>query len=599
MKRINIILAVFILSATFNKITAQTVQPYNEQINVVAPYEPSVSDANKINVNPDYVDIQLEKEKINYNTSSVFGNLPKRKAIGLDPLEPSKESALAKKHIFYGKFGFGTNLEPLADIYVNSPDSKKVGGGFHIKHHSAWRQMQDVYDNSFSNTDFDVYGKVKIKNSELQAKAFYAHNMFNYFGVSKADFDLAQNIYNIEDGLTKQKLHTYGGEISLANIKATKTYYSVLLNYTGFQFGENYVSNMISLPVNFSYYSKLFKKSKKEEFNLKFAANFDFSTHDVVEALEYQEKASRYIFSLEPTYSLQIGVFAFKLGLNTNFYNDVKMADSSFKANIHPVVEIKTTIIPEAFSFRVGITGESYMNSVKSLYNNSKYIRLPHHNVVDFMGVTNIKHNIYGFFDTRFGKSINFSTGVEIMRYAGMPCFSSGFGGIRIENSIHVLPIFYQTVDYKNFDKISISADLAIDIKENLSLNLLGKYNFINVADGVSRPCNIPEYEFYALAKYVLPNKKLSFGAQAILFGGAIDKNLSASPTYPSIIGPMPTIDLPLVYDLALTANYKIKSGIDVWANLNNLLHYKNKLYIYQLYPEYPANIMLGVTFSL
>ena len=618
MKRINIILAVFILSATFNKITAQTVQPYNEQINVVAPYEPSVSDANKINVNPDYVDIQLEKEKINYNTSSVFGNLPKRKAIGLDPLEPSKESALAKKHIFYGKFGFGTNLEPLADIYVNSPDSKKVGGGFHIKHHSAWRQMQDVYDNSFSDTDFDIYGKVKIKNSELMLKAFYANNMFNYYGVDDSVYNALLNQGPIDEEWTKQTLHTYGAEISLANVKASNTYYSVMLNYTGIQGNDifhhqrywlhhndsklynKFNSNAISIPVNFSYYSKFFKKSKKEELNVRFSANFDFSTL-YFPAFDSKRNFNDYLFSLEPTYALGIGVFTLKLGLNTNFFDDNPIGGDKFKATIHPVAEIKATIVPEAFSIKVGINGESYRNNIKSFYSLCKYIAPPH-TLLDYntdayiQRVTNVKHNIYGFVDTRFGKNINFSAGVEIMRYDNMPMFRTELITLGLPN-IELYPLL---LNYVDFDKISISADFAINIKENLSLDLQGRYNIINTMDGVViLPCNIPEYEFYALAKYVLPNKKLSFGVQAMLLGGAIDKNLNALPSYPSIIGPMPTIDLPLAYDLALNANYKIKSGIDVWANLNNLLHYKNKLYIYQLYPEYPANIMLGVTFSL
>ncbi|MDR2084981.1 MAG: hypothetical protein LBP67_08325 [Bacteroidales bacterium] len=594
MKKVNIFIAVFIVMAISFNIKAQTPQ-YDEQINVVAPYEPSVSDANKININPEYVNIELEKEKINYNISSQLTNLPRHKTFGLDPLDPRRESLNVKKHIFYGKFGFGSNIEPYADVYVNSSDNKKLGGGFHVKHNSAWRQMQDVYDNSFSDTDFDIYGKIKFNNNELQARGFYSHNMFNYYGVSKSDFSDVEEMYNKEDNLTKEKLHTYGGEISLSNIKTTKTDYSVLLNYTGFQAGNEFKSHSINLPVNFNYYSKLFRKSKKEDWSIKFLANYNFSTVDFGYHLE---KFNNYIFSIEPSYSLHIGAFALKLGLNANFFNDNTTADNKFKANIHPVAEIKTTIVPEAFSLRIGIKGESYRNNMMLLYDLCKYIApatalYQNNSNADFQYITNEKYNLYGVFDTRFGKYINFSAGVQIIQYDNLPIFSASRNALdSYEGNIP----FYLTdfdVNFANLRKVSISADLTLDYWRSLFINFQGKYNIIELNDTeqIQYAYNMPAFEVYALAKYVLPNKKLSFSAQFALLGGIKDVNVMSDSKE--------LIDIPLIYDLGLTCNYKIKTGIDLWLNLNNLLHYKNKLYIYQLYPEYPANVMLGVTFSL
>ncbi|MDL2227722.1 hypothetical protein LJC25_00695 [Bacteroidales bacterium OttesenSCG-928-K03] len=601
MKKFKIYFVTLIVSViSITNIYAQTPQ-YDEQINVVAPYEPSVSDANKINVNPEYVDIKLEKETINYNMSSPSTNLTKHKTFGLDPLDPTRESELAKKHIFYGKFGFGSNVEPLADIYVNSSDNKKVGGGFHIKHNSAWRQMKNVFNNSYSNTDFDLYGKVKFNNQELQLKGFYAHNMFNYYGVTNDGYILQNVIVGKNDVTAKN--NTYGGELSLRNIKTKKSDYKISLNYLGFQFNEGFISHSITLPVNFSYYTKLFKKSKKEELNVKLMANYDISTFDI----EYfEETYNNYFVSLEPTYSFQLGAFALKLGLNVNTFSE-DHHDKKPRITLHPVAEIKTTIVPEAFAFTIGIKGESYRNDMKSLYGMCKYLEPTtnfYHDYLkvrpDLRFVTNVQYNAYGVFDARFGKFINFSAGVNYAKYNSLPVFYSKPTALTLDvfNSIPNVNCFgLTTVD---LSKISISADITYEAKEKLMINLQGKYNIIELAntDKILYPFNIPTVEVYALAKYTMSNKKLSFSAQAVLLGGA--KDIDATTTFSiSDLTNAQTIDLPLVYDLGLSCNYKIKTGIDLWLNLNNLLHYNNKLYIYQLYPEYPANVMLGVTFSL
>ena len=51
-------------------ITSAYAQTYNEQIDITAPYQPSVNDANKINTEPEKYKIKIDKTTPEYNYES-------------------------------------------------------------------------------------------------------------------------------------------------------------------------------------------------------------------------------------------------------------------------------------------------------------------------------------------------------------------------------------------------------------------------------------------------------------------------------------------------------------------------------------------------
>ncbi len=94
----------------------------NKEIVVVKPYEPSLSDAFKINVLPRVSDSINIRPKFNYSIE------PKKfeTAFHVRPISPAKLVGVPLKKLYksYLKIGFGNYLIPMGELRVNSIRSK-------------------------------------------------------------------------------------------------------------------------------------------------------------------------------------------------------------------------------------------------------------------------------------------------------------------------------------------------------------------------------------------------------------------------------------------------------------------------------------------
>jgi hypothetical protein len=570
-------------------------QKYDEQITVVAPFEPSVSDANKISSEPQQFSVDIEKSNFDYIYTSFLGSTAMITPTGIAILDAGKYNGLSKKHIFYSKLGFGSNLEPFAHICVNSINNDKLSGGFSISHNSAWRQMDVLADNTYSNTNFDIYGNAKIKNTLLQLDAYYKHNMLHYFGLDTSY--VATDI--LADTNLSQTYHRTGAKLTITNIKTANFAYDVSAKYDYLQDDFYYSQHEFSLPMNFTFFTKWFgKKVQNEKLNFNLNANFCSVQDANYSNLVY----NLFLIDFEPSYSLTVGAFCFKLGVDVDFYNDKSQSTENY-FKIHPAVEINTTVVPDAFSLRIGAKGDAHRNTISSLFDECKYIapalvlrdnynqRYNQFKDKDYnvfpTTVTNEAYNIYAFFDTRFGNFINFSTGVEFVKTENKAFFLS--------NAVEVNNVKVNQFDvvFDDINQTIISADLTISNNKNLIFSLNGKYFVNQLTDGedLKYPYNLFDFEIYSLLKYTFGNDKISVGLQGFLLGPSVDV-ACFSPT-------ADYFERPIMGDMGITGSYAIKKNIALWLNLNNLLHYNNKMMLYYAYPEYPANVMAGVTISL
>lgn len=597
MKNLIVKISATLLIFTSAAVTTAQTPDYDEQVTIIAPYVPSVSDANKIVAPPDDFEIDIDKTPVAYDYSEHIGITHSKKPGDIDILDTKKEEMKAKRHIFYGKFGFGSNIEPLANIYVNSFDNNKLGGGFHVYHNSAWRQMPKACsDNSYSNTNFSLYGKLKTGNTQLQIEGGYGHNYLHYYGlfpypeVSPEDRDWYSSI----SGKTFQSANA---SFIIHNIKRTDYDYNASLQYSYFQDRHDSLNNIatahdFSLPVDFTYYPKWIKNSKFEKLNVFLRADFAKNSY-MMNALNTIPEYTDFSISLSPSYTMTFGAFDIKLGFDLATGNEYNADTSSVKFHIHPIAEIKATIVPEAFSMRVGIKGETYRNTYQSLISGCKYYNFTFN--VPYLqsptALTDVVYDIYGFFNTRFGKYVNFSAGVDIINVNNKPLYYSNLIAYIDNEGEEILNASSLQIACADLNQVVISADLTIDSKKNFIFNLNGKYNFNELKNAyvVVYAYNLPDFEIYASAKYMFLKKKLATSLNAYCIGPRME--FAGGDMFHS---PMKT-----VVDLGLSVEYFIKEGISVWINANNLLHYNNIAYIYERYAEYPANVMLGATISL
>ena len=131
-----------------------------KEIVVVKPYEPSLSDAFKINVLPRVSDSISIRPDFNYSIE------PRKfeTAFHVRPISPAKlvGAPLKKLYKSYLKIGVGNYLIPLGELRINSLRSKKSQWGLSLRHYS-------------------INGKIKLDNDQKVSPGYF-ENSGNLYG---------------------------------------------------------------------------------------------------------------------------------------------------------------------------------------------------------------------------------------------------------------------------------------------------------------------------------------------------------------------------------------------------------------------------------
>ena len=118
----------------------------NKEVQVVRPYEPSISDAFKINLLPKIDDTLKQVPNLNYNLIQ----RPYSINFLVTPISSAKMLMEPMSDLYntYIKFGIGNGISPLLEVYYNTGRSKEFNYGGWFQSHSS-------------------IGKVKLNTGEL------------------------------------------------------------------------------------------------------------------------------------------------------------------------------------------------------------------------------------------------------------------------------------------------------------------------------------------------------------------------------------------------------------------------------------------------
>ena len=156
-----------LLGAGMESLHAQ--QDISKEIIVVKPYQPSLSDAFKINVLP------AVSDSLEISPDFSYAIHPKKYETGFD-IKPIKAASivaqpLSKLTKSYLKLGFGNYITPLAELNVSSLRAKEHSLGVYLKHNSIngkFRLDKNTKINpGYNDNAVKIYGKKIYRNSSL------------------------------------------------------------------------------------------------------------------------------------------------------------------------------------------------------------------------------------------------------------------------------------------------------------------------------------------------------------------------------------------------------------------------------------------------
>jgi len=175
-----------------------------DEIKVVAPYEPTVSDAFKINDNPRLDDTLTTKPVFAYNV------LPRRLTtrFELEPITPARMRGEPLVKLYQGHFrgGFGTYTTPYGEAFYSTLRSNDYSMGVHLKHLSSSGTIKDHGFSGFSDNLAHLYGKRFFGDNTLSGGLRYDRNVIHYYGFRPDDYEGDPVLEPIVDDLTKKDI---------------------------------------------------------------------------------------------------------------------------------------------------------------------------------------------------------------------------------------------------------------------------------------------------------------------------------------------------------------------------------------------------------
>jgi hypothetical protein len=169
--------------------SAQEKNISDEQINVVKPYQPTLSEAVKVTTLPkgDSSTYELTAPTYEVNTKKITAE------VELNPIKPIKlkDEPAAKLYKNYVKAGFGNYTTPYAELFMSSLQSKVYTYGAHLKHLSSTGQISDVGNTAYSSNMAELYGKRVLKKEIISGNISYNREVVHYYGYNSNDTSIA------------------------------------------------------------------------------------------------------------------------------------------------------------------------------------------------------------------------------------------------------------------------------------------------------------------------------------------------------------------------------------------------------------------------
>ncbi len=543
------ILGLFIIA---NKnLTAQE-EKLVKEVQVVKPYEPTISDAFKITHLPKITDTVKTVPEINY----ILQTKPMNVGYTVTPIKPAKMvgEPLSKLYNSYVKVGLGTKMLPMIEGYVNNKRSKEYSIGAYYKFLNSIAQVKLDNDEKefagFSDHDLRFFGKKFLKNSIIQGEMGLLSNTRYFYG------------YDTSVDTTLEKDDIKQNFLSL-NLKANyKSNYvdSTHINYD-FGFSLDYTKdNFENDELGFRIAGDVNKIFTKEMVGVKVAIDH-YSTNEALDS------SNNTVININPW----LGIFGdkWRVKAGINIYSDIRENSRAF---YYPVGHLEYDMANHYLIPYTGVDGKLEVNNFRRMSQVNPFLT-PGTSLIN----TDHKIILYGGIRGNFSSTTYYNFKVSYALVDDMPFFVNDL--VNSDSIGNKFGVVYDDVAIMSyFGEISItpSEELSFHVKANYR-----DYEMTNQAEAWHRP----SFDLSFTTKYNLRQK--------IILKGDI---LAIGKRYVKLDDSGNVGELESAIDVNLGAEYRYSKVLSGFIQLNNLL--SDEYYEWNYYPTYGFNILVGFTYS-
>jgi len=521
-----------------------------KEVQVVRPYEPSISDAFKINLQPKIEDTI----KVAPNFTYSILQRPINTYFTPTPISAARmvSEPLSELYSTFVKVGFGTNSLPLVEAYYNSKRNNNFTYGAWFHHNTGIGKVKldndKKVDAKNGNTEILLFGKRMFTDKIFQGDLSYNNTLKSFYG-----YDTDNALVNPTSD--KQKVNRLN-----ANLEFTTNYQdSSHLNYkTNTEFGhlgdkydmqENKVK--ASLAMN--------KYSKQEQFG---------GEVSLVHYMQNQEldSGNNTVFRLTPWIHLFGPQWRVLAGVGITFDNNSGISNTYF----YPKGYASYDVVSHYFIPYVEIGGFIEENSYSKILNENPW-------VMPGIDVWNTSHKLI----LTGGIKGKFSAAVSYNIYASYSVIDSMYFYVNSSADI-ANPLMNQfNVDFDNVEQTKILGELTIEPTEKFSVLLHAEY-FNYKMQNLKHPWHKPDYSVFINLRYSIKDKIIT--------------NLQLYSVGKRWVNVDTPKQLDGFVDMNLGFEYNYNKRLSAFLNLNNVLN--SKYQSWYLYPTYRFNAQIGATYK-
>ena len=524
-----------------------------EEINVVKPFSPTVSEAFKINMEPevDSVDIGGKKD-ISYSINSIPV---------ASTFTPAKGKAKTLKRIpkerFYNNYisaGYGNYSTPIVEVFAHSNSSNYNDFGGFLNYHSSGGGIDGlVLNDDFTDFDVDLYYKQSERMFDWKVKGGFDYLATNWYGLSDEINYSELTISSIEESQSYTNI-SLSGEIEFFDSLIHTGDASFNRFSDKYSSGENHldINAVIDFPIG---RELMYSEISFELLNGKFENDF-FQT----DKIDY----TYFNIGFSPNFEVLRDNLTVNLGARL-YYSITNNFDGS-KFYFYPNITASYNISEEALIAYAGVIGDLQQNSYENFVYENPFV-----SPTLYIQRTNQQYNAYAGIKGLLNSKIRFNLKAAYINekdkplYKLNPSLTDGTNevteGYEAANSFQVV--------YDDVNTIYVNAEIIFDLWKEFKFG--GNLDFNSYSlENEEQAWNLPLLKATILAKYT--RRKWSAGAD-LFFSSDRKDELSIIPDTNT------RITNAAYFDMNLNGIYNIDDKFDVFVNVNNILSSNYQVY--------------------
>lgn len=530
----------------------------DENVMVIAPFNPSISKAKKIDISPVTDTNKTRKLSIDYLTSSKLfeTNYSLEKLTAAKFVD--KKSPKYSQNFLKGGYGLYNTL--YGELFINNQINKTSQIGIHASHISSTGNIDNFAESGKSLSTAKIWSKYIRRNQTTKLALDYKRNSIQYYGFKPAEYPLEE--FSKED--LNQVYSHIGFDLDMQGTFDTK-YRDWQLKMGYKYFWDRFSTNEHLIDVNAYYeYPVEWIEADFQHIGVAFNTqtyNSNISYTGLNPTIDSSNSYFHGAYDISPYYYIGFETVSLEIGAKLSMG-----IDSNSKVAVAPRVKLEVGLMGDLLNFYIHADGGFYNNSIASLAEANNFI-----SPIIPLKFTQNQYLIKGGLKGRYSSYLDYNVFVETASIKNMPMFITDTTA-RFDNSF--------TVIYDGGQYLGAGANFLFKT-ERWNVELMGKYQSFNM-DTATRAWQKPTMLYkFKVGYYVLENLKVS----ALLMGQGKMYNL-----YQGEQAMDPWMDLSLMADYHLTKN------LGFFLNVTNI--FSDEYRIWYNYPTQSIGFMGGLHFS-